>query len=804
MPTPGVFSLMLIRSAGLPFSTLNGLAADWKTLEKALEVGRAKRTEAASALQEVFDSSLQALAASPLRTQVYNCRKAFFQKEKLPGDQILTQWASANQPALELLCANVASFRQAEKNCIQAEHAFAEAYETAVQQGFSKLQKIAQTELFQRALLFASHSLLGQLPRFTRQSAAHFGKKERQVAFSILQYVARMATKTTPLGYFNTVSVQALGDDPDTLPFGKTLVVPNVALLEAFYAVLLRASEFYRALPVRLNPCITASGGDRYNWLYFDGETESFQEAEATGLLHLIVEFFLENEREYPFERLMDQLETSIDAERADLETYILNLVDIGLLEWVLPETGLSANWCGALYQFLGFLTPTHLIVETATLLQWLRNTARTLPYQPLDAALESLEKTREELSAYFDRYGLEIPSIPLEQLFYVDVEQSTPAGIPEAAVHQVVDDLADCWAERPSTVSPQTRVAWLEFVREKTVEAGKSVGFLELCQAFLKNTLSAADIRPAAPTRPTTSSRRTSASPQKIGALIQPFQENGQWYAVINSLYPGGGKLFARWLPLFSSEVTDALRTWYLNVPPQSKAAMQFPWQGFFNANNQPHLAADVLLVPGGRTRPTTSSRRTSIAGDTFHLGNLKVQWENDAPVLRDGLTGQLVELVDLGLEAPETRPPVMQLLWQLGVPYISTTQLLPDNSWQLLEKHQVLYRRRLICRGLVIAREAWRVEETVWKSWLESTNSEFDFFEKIRRVLAQLNIPRHFFANLGPAKPQYFDSDSPLFMQLFRKNLDQGGGVLRLTEMLPVPEGKAQEIAIEFFAGG
>ncbi|MBK8969658.1 MAG: hypothetical protein IPM36_23960 [Lewinellaceae bacterium] len=76
------------------------------------------------------------------------------------------------------------------------------------------------------------------------QPAAHFGK-ERQVAFSVLQYAARMATKTTPLGYFNTVSAQSLDADPDAYAFRKTLVTPNVALLGSdLYRVICRRRGF--------------------------------------------------------------------------------------------------------------------------------------------------------------------------------------------------------------------------------------------------------------------------------------------------------------------------------------------------------------------------------------------------------------------------------------------------------------------------------------------------------------------------------------------------------------------------------
>ncbi|MBK8969655.1 MAG: hypothetical protein IPM36_23945 [Lewinellaceae bacterium] len=61
-------------------------------------------------------------------------------------------------------------------------------------------------------------------------------------------------------------------------------------------------------------------------------------------------------------------------------------------------------------------------------------------------------------------------------------------------------------------------------------------------------------------------------------------------------------------------------------------------------------------------------------------------------------------------------------------------------------------------------------------------------------------MNISRHFFAQLGAAKPQYFDAGSPYLYRLSGKPR-AGWGVLLLAGYLPVPEEKAQEIAIEFF---
>jgi hypothetical protein len=345
---------------------------------------------------------------------------------------------------------------------------------------------------------------------------------------------------------------------------------------------------------------------------------------------------------------------------------------------------------------------------------------------------------------------------------------------------------LAAYYEKRTEKPLPAARTAFFSFVKEKTGKE-QAPGFLELCREYLAVT------RPAAVIRPTASSRRTNYSRSPIGALIQPFCENGQWQAVVNGLYAGGGKLFARWLPLFSQDVARALQSWCSSMETQF-LTLQFPWQGYFNANCQPRLLADTLLVPGGRVRPLAGAKR-------YRLGDLEVCWENGMPELRDRSSGQQLSLTDLGLEANETRPPVMQLLWLLGVPYVSLEQLLPDDQWGVLA-NQIRHRPRIQRQNLVLARATWVLEPETWQGWVLPAETEVVFFEKIRNVLTELAVPRHFFARFESTQPQYFDLDSPLFMQLFRKELRRGRGALVLTEMLPVPEGRAVELVAEFFS--
>ena len=168
MPAYDVFPLMLIRSAGLPFSSLAELAANWKTAENELDVGRAEIQTAWEAVQAAFDAALRADFESlksfrsleppasddrrqelpeNLRTAVYNFRKAFFKKNKLPPQADLARWASDNRyPALMQTALAIKTYQELAEKLKRAETDFQKQYETAVATAIQALQKITGQE----------------------------------------------------------------------------------------------------------------------------------------------------------------------------------------------------------------------------------------------------------------------------------------------------------------------------------------------------------------------------------------------------------------------------------------------------------------------------------------------------------------------------------------------------------------------------------------------------------------------------------------------------------------------------------
>jgi len=144
---PGVFTLMLIRTAGLPSACLYELADAWPDEKNA-------GTAPAETVCRRFDALLAALDVSDFRTAVYNVRKAFFQKRKTPPEsflRLLAGHAHIPEAAGLMRCLELWDREKTQKTAQD------KRFESVLLDNFLALQNAARDETLQRALLFASH-----------------------------------------------------------------------------------------------------------------------------------------------------------------------------------------------------------------------------------------------------------------------------------------------------------------------------------------------------------------------------------------------------------------------------------------------------------------------------------------------------------------------------------------------------------------------------------------------------------------------------------------------------------------------
>lgn len=769
-PASDIFPVMLVRTAGLPLQGPAGSITEFSTGISDFLQAKQIMQQTLNAATTVFEAEKEMLLEDQaLQKNMTNTRRVLrkstgeipikiepYFREKRPDlastlDQLNIAIAH-QQSAFQLFQQRYQSMVWAEKNAIQS---------------------YATHPTIQRALLFSSHSLFQQLPAFSRISPEEWHKKERKTADSLLKYVFRAATKTTPLSRLATVSMQRLSHQRDASDLlegffdaAKHIVTPNVALLPAIYNVLLQEPAFYHSLSLCINPSLNTTQ-EGYEWLFYNGEQESFQQLPASAALETVVAVFRKTPQNSCFSELWPILCQALDADTASVEKYVFQLIDFGMLEWILPEKGLTPGWCGSLYNILGFLPSAPLLTDTAFLLQWLRTAARTIPFQALEEAMTTQISALEECRHYFEKYGGVCPDIAPEQIFYEDVEYPVQGNVPLEVVEQVADQIASCLKNATTYEISGLRAQIMHF-GAKILPLGESVPFLDFCKLFLTDqTPNKSNLRVEMP-----------LPAGKIGALLQFYTtDSGEYRAVLNGLFPGGGKMMARWQHLFPTDLKEQMQKWW------PEEVLAFAWQDWSNANFQPVLSRESVQVPGGRV-----GGHTPDAG--IRLSDVWVHQTKHGLELRDPSSGRRVVFSDLGLEQSASRPPVIQILWQLGVPYISASILTGKEDWTTLESG-IFFKKRLEYQSIIINRAAWMLGEKAWrKYWFEEVWSDEKQFLLLRETLAGWGVPRRFFASINEETSRYFDQDSPLLMQSFWHMLSGSTGSLYLSEMLPTPD--------------
>jgi lantibiotic biosynthesis protein len=774
--------MYLLRSAGLPFSALSELQGDFMPLLETLTQAQTQLQTARNALLTAFDATLLALPEGDSRTQVYNARKHFFQKN---GLKYREQWA--NVPTL---APTADAWLLAQTAVHEAEAAFAAAYERTTARALATLQNWAQYPDVQRALLFSSHALFGQIPAFVAAPVAEFGKKERHVAEGILRYTTRMATRTTPLTRWATVNWQAPDSTPAfTFPWENEApetnrrysadtvgdvdkivkITPNAALLNAFYDVLLQYPVFRNALKVQLNPLLHLDEStDQYRWWYYNGTEEALQQTPTRPILRFLEEQWAANPQPVTLGAWVTTLAEATETTPERAEAYLLELLEMGFLEWILPENGLSPSWCGRLYQFLGFIEggSSHpVITEAAFLLQWLRTAARTIPFQPVEEAAQTQREALQQVQLYFEKYLGVAPPIPVEQLFFEDV--ATTGNAPffdENAAKNAIE-----------TLLAQRTYLELSTLRSRISHLLDERGPLRVLDIF-------AAVQTPAPTSnaPIVVPARPVEVP--VGALLQPFSEGGSTGFVLNALFPGGGKVVGRWLHLFDAKATEAVKAQHRACPN----LYALNWYHAFNANMHPPVAARSVQLPGVAA---------TVGG--IKVGDLRARRAADGHLELFNPTDQMpVFWADMGLEEATSRPLLVQILLLLGQPPLSKSQWVV-HSPETIGTH-VQYQPRQVVGSVVVQRASWRFEAGFWAEMLSL--DAYSFFLAWQKMVRDYQLPLHLFVKMSGETSLYAGVNSPLHVALLQKTIrnNQPSWVV-LEEMLPVPEERAWEVSLD-----
>lgn len=281
-------------------------------------------------------------------------------------------------------------------------------YQEVLLQNREVFKEIVNQDSLKKGLLLSSKSLLERLDSYTRKDIKDFRKKEFQVEQGLLKYMTRMYMKTSPFSTFTNLSMAELEEKDNSAAISiqhiggekvKGHIRVNNYLLKYLLDLFVNYREAYLWLSLRPNPTIE-NKEDHFLFLTNNNNIESFQRIPHNPVVELIIETAKENKAGIRFNELIASLQENIEADEAELEAYVKQLIDYGCLEYNVGVSGIDPDWDIKLVERLALLKDNNVphIAELITVLVELREMA--------DQYAENDDKGRKEiLRIAFDKF---------------------------------------------------------------------------------------------------------------------------------------------------------------------------------------------------------------------------------------------------------------------------------------------------------------------------------------------------------------------------------------------------------------
>ena len=536
-------------------------------------------------------------------------------------------------------------YEEEQKNWKSLQEVWEENYPQALLGIRRQFQKLLSNEVLGRGLPLSSLSIYQRLQQYLNKSPEAFRKKEWQTERSALQFISRIVAKTSPFSTFTTLSVQSLVDPGFQIEAGSQVRINNY-ILAYLQALLESIPGFYHQLRIKVNPSLRLQNG-QLTFLLNSQNLESLQQIEQSPVLEALLEL-MEGKRK-TFAQLLEKALKYIDADQAQVEAYLLQLLQYGLIEWDWGLSGRDVQWLLKLQSYLSYCAEFPLQAEIVDLLKHLQVQQTSLAQAAGEQRSQILPATAQKLKAFFDQHHQETDPemadpttftriqvgafhFKAEKLFYEDVSSHHDPVLSESAVEPLINrlDRLICLLDPLYTSPWKTAVA--RHFEEHYPDATK-VDLLRFYDSFFRQRITPGE-EPATPHLdeildgleagnyfdPSKGECRISledledllppSSPSTVAhsqgpthaAMLQFCQaENEPLIAFVESNFLGNGKMMGRFLHLFPERVVHTVRKWNRQMQV-GEIWVENVDASYFNANLYPTLLAWEVASPGSQ----------------------------------------------------------------------------------------------------------------------------------------------------------------------------------------------------------
>ena len=717
------------------------------------------------------------------------------------------------------------------------------------------LQKLAEEENLQKGLLMSSHSFYNRLQSLIKKEVTSFRKKEMQTTRRLWQYLTRIALKTSPFSTFTQLTWINFEDEKTTnLETEKTesrLLINNFVF--AYLQELLEHyPSFYRSLHLDLNNSIQID--EVYEFILNSRNIESIQHLDKDEIVDLIYTWMKKQSALPSMQEVVNFLGEGIDADQEDLEEFVMELIEIGFLEWKWGISGMDTKWDEQLIKRLAEFLNDEFLNDLHQMLLSLRKNINEYARVDLIKRKSLQQMSCERLQKFWENHQTKKPLIaentnPVfrrltgsefifkpENIFYEDVKKQVDFKIKQTDIISVAELLNQVLKylyplkedvkeyalneffkrhytldARPDFLSfyhhfnmangalnteeyilkvNDFRTKWKEALKKKLQLNKALVNFNLIDIELIYNDL--------------VGGGEELDQQNSTGALIQPYLKEGELNFFIDACFSGFGKMFGRFLHLFPEKETIQLRKSVQDLEGED-LWIENTDASYFNANLHPPFLRHEINMPGSQNQ---LSKEQQIP---IRVLSLRYNEQQDSVELFHSLTGKKVVIFDYGFESLSNRSPLYQFLALFTKEQATHLKLneLINELYPAKESGLIEHPRIVLEERYVLQRQKWYFPLSLLP-FQKSGESNANYFLKINQWRLDYDLPEYIFYAINPTdidtsavekdhlrklkkddyKPQFLNFSDPIGIQILSKNLTRVPLFLKIEEALPAPE--------------
>lgn len=672
------------------------------------------------------------------------------------------------------------------------------------------LKEMAEEGDFQKALLLSSQSLFNAYLKYYNTDSIQYNKKFFSTERSILKYITRMYTKTSPFSSFTSVGLYntKLASTKARESRSNSFVRINNYILKFLWDLLLSNNDFCSRLSVRLNPTLEKGKGI-YSYLVSNHKAESFQKLSINPVLDFI-NGHLEQNSVVSLDELFSHLSENVDARPELIRNYIFKLISYGFLEYETGVSGMDPEWHIKFNDFLRdarfnnvkVVSDVIKIVETLTkgIHQFQKSTDVLERASVLNETYSTFKEKSESLladsalqtaAASFSSHNESefvlkpTPSFVFktENIFYEDTSRKITGKLDSEWLTTKVSHLNDVLEELSlfdftflqrrklvryfqAKYQNSVNIEFLRFYEDycKDLKINKESSFFSddeilvnskrqfiesLSGEFDKkvDTEACVDITIKTITDINSGLERSPSCKSSSKALFcQIVANKTSPKIVVNSLTTGFGRMLSRFLHLFDYTITEKIRAF--NESLAADAIFVENCDGsYFNGNIHPLLMTFEIKVP--------NSNNIADLSNQIPIKDLQLRIIDEDLALVHKQTGRRTYMFDLGFQG-RGRSQLFQLLNYFTLPQnILLNPIIQAFEKSVLKTHgvasfddskQIIKVPRLTLEGAIIIQR---------KKWIipvemipqKKKNEDFDYYVRLNRWLIENSIDHEVF---------------------------------------------------------